>query len=73
MLYRLKLTVEICFRSYRLFGLLPIIQWAQSLNDPATAPKDSQIRLLEKLQAWSMILYYPLEHWCKSCHTCDAV
>lgn len=51
---------------YRLFGLLPIIQWAQSLNDPATAPKDSQIRLIERLQVWSMILYYPLEHWCMS-------
>lgn len=53
-------------RRYRLFGLLPILQWAQSLNDPATAPEDGQIRLIERLQVWSMILYYPLEHWCTS-------
>ncbi|GAA6015758.1 hypothetical protein JCM10207_008787 [Rhodosporidiobolus poonsookiae] len=47
---------------YRLFGIFPIISWAQSLNDPASQPRDKQILLLEKLQAWSMILYYPLEH-----------
>ncbi|GAA5873717.1 hypothetical protein JCM16303_002565 [Sporobolomyces ruberrimus] len=47
---------------YRLFGLFPIIQWAQSLNDPATQPKDRQLLLIQRLQAWSMLLYYPLEH-----------
>ncbi|GAA6064081.1 hypothetical protein JCM10212_002723 [Sporobolomyces blumeae] len=47
---------------YRLFGLLPIIQWAQSLNDPASRPKDGQLLLIQRLQAWSMLLYYPLEH-----------
>lgn len=47
---------------YRLFGLFPIISWAQSLNDPATQPKDGQLLLIQRLQAWSMLLYYPLEH-----------
>ncbi|GAA5972116.1 hypothetical protein JCM11641_002503 [Rhodosporidiobolus odoratus] len=47
---------------YRLFGLFPILSWAQSLNDPETQPQDKQLFLLEKLQAWSMLLYYPLEH-----------
>ncbi|GAA5903622.1 hypothetical protein JCM5296_001372 [Sporobolomyces johnsonii] len=47
---------------YRLFGLFPMISWAQSLNDPASQPKDKQLLLIQKLQAWSMIIYYPLEH-----------
>lgn len=50
---------------YRLFGLLPIIQWAQSLNDPATAPKDSQLKWIQKAQCWAMLTYYPLEHFCE--------
>ncbi|SCV73473.1 BQ2448_7399 [Microbotryum intermedium] len=48
---------------YRLFGLFPIIQWAQALNDPATRPADGQLTLINKLQAWSMLFYYPLEHY----------
>ncbi|KAM0791851.1 hypothetical protein ACM66B_004108 [Microbotryomycetes sp. NB124-2] len=48
---------------YRLFGLLPILSWAQSLNDKNQAPKDTQLRIIQKLQCWSMILYYPLEHY----------
>ncbi|KAK4048967.1 hypothetical protein OIO90_005602 [Microbotryomycetes sp. JL221] len=48
---------------YRLFGLLPILSWAQSLNDPKQAPSDGQLKLIEKLQCWSMLLYYPLEHY----------
>lgn len=51
--------------SYRLFGIFPIISWAQSLNDPATQPKDKQQLLFNKIQAWSMLLYYPLEHCCE--------
>ncbi|KDE09840.1 hypothetical protein MVLG_00238 [Microbotryum lychnidis-dioicae p1A1 Lamole] len=48
---------------YRLFGLFPIIQWAQALNDPAKRPADGQLALINKLQAWSMLFYYPLEHY----------
>ncbi|KAM0747035.1 hypothetical protein T439DRAFT_329299 [Meredithblackwellia eburnea MCA 4105] len=47
---------------YRLFGIFPIISWVQSLNDPATAPKDKRHALIEWLQGWSMLLYYPMEH-----------
>jgi len=53
-------------RSYRIFGIFPIIQWAQSLNDPARQPKDKQLLTLQRLQCLSMILYYPLEHFCTS-------
>lgn len=49
-----------------MFGIFPIIAWAQSLNDPATQPKDKQHLMIQKLQAWSMLLYYPLEHLCQS-------
>ncbi|GAA5832227.1 hypothetical protein JCM5353_008205 [Sporobolomyces roseus] len=47
---------------YRLFGIFPIIQWAQSLNDPATRPKDGQLLMIQRLQTISMLIYYPLEH-----------
>lgn len=50
---------------YRLLGLFPIISWAQSLNDPASAPKDKQLALIQKLQCWAMLVYYPLEHYCE--------
>ncbi|GAA6028648.1 hypothetical protein JCM8097_007328 [Rhodosporidiobolus ruineniae] len=59
---KLRATISDARVLYRLFGLFPIIEWAQSLNDPASQPKDKQLLLLNKLQAWSMILYYPLEH-----------
>ncbi|GAA5898489.1 hypothetical protein JCM6882_007795 [Rhodosporidiobolus microsporus] len=59
---KLRATISDARVLYRLFGLFPILSWAQSLNDPASQPADKQILLLEKLQAWSMILYYPLEH-----------
>ncbi|GAA5825059.1 hypothetical protein JCM11251_006080 [Rhodosporidiobolus azoricus] len=59
---KLRATISDARVLYRLFGIFPIIQWAQSLNDPASQPADKQILLLEKLQAWSMLLYYPLEH-----------
>ena len=49
-----------------MFGIFTIIEWAQSLNDPATQPKDKQHLMIQKLQAWSMLLYYPLEHLCQS-------
>ncbi|BGP17652.1 hypothetical protein JCM10213_001305 [Rhodosporidiobolus nylandii] len=59
---KLRATISDARVLYRLFGLFPILSWAQSLNDPASQPQDKQILLLEKLQAWSMLLYYPLEH-----------
>ncbi|BGP09372.1 hypothetical protein JCM10049v2_005239 [Rhodotorula toruloides] len=59
---KLRATISDARTLYRLFGIFPIISWAQSLNDPASQPKDKQILRLQKLQAWSMLLYYPLEH-----------
>ncbi|KAL8278775.1 hypothetical protein RQP46_008844 [Phenoliferia psychrophenolica] len=47
---------------YRLLGIFPIISWVQSLNDPATAPKDKKLARIEWLQGWSMLIYYPMEH-----------
>jgi hypothetical protein len=42
-----------------------MIQRAQSLNnDEAQKGKDGTVLKLEKLQAWSMLIYYPLEHIC---------
>lgn len=59
---KLRATIADARTLYRLFGIFPIIAWAQSLNDPATQPKDKQHLMIQKLQAWSMLLYYPLEH-----------
>ncbi|KAJ8293847.1 hypothetical protein OF846_003107 [Rhodotorula toruloides] len=59
---KLRATISDARTLYRLFGIFPIISWAQSLNDPASQLKDKQILRLQKLQAWSMLLYYPLEH-----------
>lgn len=53
---------------YRLLGIFPIIAWAQSLNSDDTAPEDGRLRVIEKLQAWSMLLYYPMEHACTFKH-----
>lgn len=50
---------------YRLFGLLPIISWLQSMNNPvAQAKKDSVLAKIEYGQALAMLCYYPLEHYC---------
>ncbi|BGP41396.1 hypothetical protein JCM10449v2_005374 [Rhodotorula kratochvilovae] len=59
---KLRATISDARVLYRLFGIFPIIAWAQSLNDPARQPKDKQLLTLQRLQAWSMLLYYPLEH-----------
>ena len=51
---------------YRLFGLLPIISWLQSMNNPAAqAKKDPVLAKVEYAQALAMLCYYPLEHYCK--------
>ncbi|RDX57117.1 hypothetical protein OH76DRAFT_1394890 [Lentinus brumalis] len=45
---------------FRIWGLLPIIQWLISLErNPSPTRK---IRTIERLQGWSMLGYYPLEH-----------
>ncbi|GAA5867940.1 hypothetical protein JCM8547_003420 [Rhodosporidiobolus lusitaniae] len=59
---KLRATISDARVLYRLFGLFPMIAWAQSLNTEEAKKKDKQLLRLEKLQAWSMILYYPLEH-----------
>merc|ERR1711939_900630 len=46
----------------RFFGLLPIISWAISLQNDATAPKNRKLRNIQKVQVLSMLAYYPLEH-----------
>ncbi|KAH6913438.1 hypothetical protein BKA70DRAFT_1384235 [Coprinopsis sp. MPI-PUGE-AT-0042] len=45
---------------WRMWGLLPIFQWLISLerNPPATRT----LLTIERLQGWSMLGYYPLEH-----------
>jgi hypothetical protein len=45
----------------RLFGLLPIIQWYDNLSQVAHPPS-RYTHTLEKLQALSLLCYYPLEH-----------
>ncbi|TFK27502.1 hypothetical protein FA15DRAFT_666350 [Coprinopsis marcescibilis] len=45
---------------WRFWGLLPIVQWLVSLerNPPVTRT----LLTIERLQGWSMLGYYPLEH-----------
>jgi hypothetical protein len=45
----------------RLFGLLPIIQWYDDLSK-VDRPASWYCHTLEKLQAISLLCYYPLEH-----------
>ncbi|KAL5535828.1 hypothetical protein ACEPAF_3922 [Sanghuangporus sanghuang] len=45
---------------YRFWGLLPIYQWLTSLERmPAPTRK---LLTIERIQGWSMLLYYPFEH-----------
>ncbi|KAF4571542.1 hypothetical protein EYR36_008882 [Pleurotus pulmonarius] len=45
---------------WRIWGLLPIIQWLVSLE---RNPQPTRRLLnIERLQGWSMLAYYPLEH-----------
>ncbi|GLB40261.1 putative peroxisomal biogenesis factor 11 (PEX11) [Lyophyllum shimeji] len=45
---------------WRIWGLLPIIQWLVSLE---RNPQPTRTLLtIERLQGWSMLAYYPLEH-----------
>ncbi|KAF8554598.1 hypothetical protein OG21DRAFT_1597242 [Imleria badia] len=44
----------------RFWGLLPILQWMISMErDP---PPTRTLLTIERLQGWSMLAYYPLEH-----------
>lgn len=45
---------------FRIWGLLPIIQWLTSIE--RNHPPTRQLLTIERLQGWSMIAYYPLEH-----------
>ncbi|KAG6902855.1 hypothetical protein C0995_010740 [Termitomyces sp. Mi166 len=45
---------------WRIWGLLPIVQWLISLE--RTPPATRNLLTLERLQGWSMLAYYPLEH-----------
>jgi len=43
-----------------IWGLLPIIQWLTSLE--RNPPPTRRLHTIERLQGWSMLCYYPLEH-----------
>ncbi|KAL6301355.1 hypothetical protein BKA93DRAFT_467088 [Sparassis latifolia] len=45
---------------FRIWGLLPIIQWLISIE--RNRPPTRQLLTIERLQGWSMLAYYPLEH-----------
>ncbi|KAJ2920922.1 hypothetical protein H1R20_g16172, partial [Candolleomyces eurysporus] len=45
---------------WRIWGLLPIIQWLISLE--RSPPATRTLLTIERLQGWSMLAYYPLEH-----------
>lgn len=57
----------------RFFGLFPIISWIYSLENKSTQPQDAKVRDVQRLQAWSMLAYYPLEHLCKRARTLELV
>ncbi|KAH7097378.1 peroxisomal biogenesis factor 11 [Auriculariales sp. MPI-PUGE-AT-0066] len=44
----------------RIWGLLPIIQWMISMEK--SQPATRNLLIIERLQGWSMLAYYPLEH-----------
>ncbi|KAL4249700.1 hypothetical protein ABKN59_006140 [Abortiporus biennis] len=43
-----------------IWGLLPIIRWLTSLE--RNPPPTRKLLTIERLQGWSMLAYYPLEH-----------
>jgi len=45
---------------WRFFGLLSIYQWMTGLE--RSRPPTRKLLSIERLQGWSMLLYYPLEH-----------
>lgn len=45
---------------WRIWGLLPIFQWLISLE--RSPPSTRNLLTIERLQGWSMLAYYPLEH-----------
>ena len=44
---------------FRIWGLLPILQWMISME--RTPPPTKLLQQLERLQGWSMVLYCPME------------
>ncbi|GAA95316.1 uncharacterized protein L969DRAFT_44932 [Mixia osmundae IAM 14324] len=45
----------------RFWGLLPIFQWLRGLEQ-TKSPTSARLHTIERLQGYSMLLYYPLEH-----------
>ncbi|THH15342.1 hypothetical protein EW146_g5122 [Bondarzewia mesenterica] len=45
---------------WRIWGLLPIIQWLISLE--RSPPPTRSLLTIERAQGWSMLAYYPMEH-----------
>lgn len=48
------------YHLHTLPGLLPIFQWMISLEK--TSPPTRRLLNIERIQGWSMLAYYPLEH-----------
>jgi len=47
---------------WRIWGILPIVQWLISLERNPQAIPTRELLTIERLQGWSMLAYYPLEH-----------
>ncbi|EMD33944.1 hypothetical protein CERSUDRAFT_117472 [Gelatoporia subvermispora B] len=45
---------------FRFWGLFPIIQWLSAIE--RNPPPTRKLLTIERLQGWSMLAYYPLEH-----------
>jgi hypothetical protein len=45
---------------WRLWGLIPTVHWLISLEH--STPQTNRLLTIERLQGWSMLGYYPLEH-----------
>lgn len=55
-----KTTAIQAILTVHVLGLLPIIQWLTSLE--RNPPPTRRLHTIERLQGWSMLCYYPLEH-----------
>lgn len=49
-----------CLPTISYSGILPIIQWLGSIERKAPATRN--ILTIERIQAWSMLFFYPLDH-----------
>lgn len=52
-------------------GLVQTFQWIASLEDPAAKTASAASHLLQRLEAWTLAAYYPLEHICALTAVCS--